>query len=243
MDFFTVLRADAMFYDAACRALQVARDAVPSIDRAQQLVDETSEKMDEIQSGDQWPQDGEQEFESLAIAMESYESSLSAAYAPFLQALSSVQMLTAASIESHINERAKARLTGREWDAFERCTVDGKWIFFTRMFGCEGVTVGTEPLQGLFRVIKRRNALVHYKPRREQWSSPGVPTNLAELGLTLEAGEDSVNTNKCLIATLAEELGDGSPAWLEVAGRLGYFDFQSNHGSVLTQSPPRASDK
>jgi hypothetical protein len=103
-----------MSYDAACRALEVARGAVPSIDAAQQIVDRTIRKMHEIQSGDQWPETGVDEFESLAIAMQSYEANLSAAYAPFLQSLSSVHILSTASIESHINERAKARLTGRE---------------------------------------------------------------------------------------------------------------------------------
>lgn len=138
------LRADAMFYDAACGELQRAKDATCGVEPEQKAVAQVAEEMELIQSREDWINDRElsNRFERLAISMESLECSLSAAFGPQLQSLAMVHLHSAASLEAHINSRGETRLPGRERNAFERCTLDGKWMFLPRLVNyLAGITV------------------------------------------------------------------------------------------------------
>jgi len=221
-----ILRADAMFFDAAERALKHARDASVSVKEAQKAVDECDRRLCELAEEEQDYPGAERfdEYESLCINLEHLGEHLSAEYAPLLQSLATVQILAASSAEAFINDKAKSRLSGKEWDAFERSSLEAKWILFVRMFSCASLDIGAEPMQGLARLVGRRNALVHYKPKREEWSMATPPTFLERLGLTLEAGEDAVRTVNALVKTLNKDLGLETPLWLKIEGRLGYFD-------------------
>lgn len=234
---FTILRADAMYFDAAVRALESAKESISGIDAARSTVDRTLESMEQVEA-EPGIKANHAEFERLAIAMESYEAGLSAAYGPFLQSLASVHLLSAASIEAYINDRGRDRLSGREWDAFEKCPLEAKWIFFTRVFARGGgFACGVEPMQGLARLVKRRNDLVHLKPRREEWSrGPGsIPPCVERLGLTEAFAQDSVDTARRLITDLSTVIDGRPPAWLNIEGQLGYFDFSTGgEGTVLT---------
>ncbi len=200
----------------------------PQVARAQDAVEDCDHRLSELeeQGQDQLKAEKFEEFESLCIDLEHLGDRLAAEYGPQLQALATVQILSASAVEAFINDKAKSRLAGKEWEAFERNSLEAKWILFARMFACASLATGAEPMQGLSRLVSRRNALVHYKPKREQWSMAAPPTFLGQLGLTLEAGEDAVRTARDLVTTLNKDLGLETPLWLKIEGRLGYFDTQ-----------------
>lgn len=234
MNWSTILRADAMFYDASVRALAAAKSASLDVGTAQDAVDECEERLQEIESEDgRYEGPLFDEYEKHCIQLEHRGEHLSASCGPMLQSLAAVQVLSAAAVEAFINDKAEARLQAVEWDAFEKCPLEGKWLFFAKMFGCGRLTPGHEPMQGLGRLIRRRNYLMHYKPRREAWSMATPPSFLDRLGLTVATAEDSVGTVKRLISTLSEDLGLGQPVWLEIEGRLGYFDTEYDKNRTL----------
>ena len=212
-----------MYYDAAMKNLWLAKDAIPNIDSATAAANATQKKIDALnKSGFSMTV----EFERLAIQIESEETRLSAAYGPYLQHLASVHILAAASLEAHINQRAKSEFSGSMWDTFERCSLEAKWMFFPHLRDCDAFDTGAEPFQGFGRLIKRRNDLTHYKPRREAWQSAGVPAFLDNLGLTIDHGEASIRTAEQMIVKLAVMLGEEAPLWFLAEGRLGYFQME-----------------
>jgi hypothetical protein len=227
-----------MFFDAAERSLKYAQETSKTVAQAQAAVEDCDKRLTELAEQDQDHQGAEHfdEYESHCIRLESLGVHVSAKYAPMLQALATVQILAASSVEAFINDTAKPRLSGKEWDAFEQCSLEAKWILFARMLSCTSLVSGREPLQGLSRLVKRRNALVHYKPKREPWTMAGTPTFLESLGLTAEAGEDAIRSVRSLVITLNAELGLAPPLWLQIEGRLGYFDTDyGKEGTHLSQ--------
>lgn len=55
-----------------------------------------------------------------------------------LQQLALVQILSAISVEAHINTRAETWLKGRFWSVIERLNVDAKWLFLPKILGLPG---------------------------------------------------------------------------------------------------------
>ena len=225
---FTVLRVDGMHYSAACRNLANAEKQFAKVEQARAHVEETQALIDRLleQQTETGRSQGER-IEQLAIRIESEESELAAAYAPYLEALASVHILSASSLEAHINDLAEPRMCGKAWAEFERLSLEAKWLFFPRIVGCSDLDPGHDALQGLSRLVTRRNRLVHYKPRREYWQPPGIPSFLEELGLSVDSGRDSVATVHRLIEALANRLGEGAPRWFRMDGALGFFEIRS----------------
>ncbi len=148
--------------------------------------------------------------------MEGAEYRLGAAYGPMLQNLATVHILCAASAEAHINIQAQALMHGRDWAAFERLPVDVKWLFLPKLLGLPGFDPGKQPLQGFDELLHNRNRLVHFRTHKEPWGSPGVPTFLTSLGLTLESAERSREAVTGMITELARQLKQDPPHWLTV---------------------------
>ena len=106
-------------------------------------------------------------FEPLAIQMESFEYGVGTAYGLLLEHVGAIHILCVATLEAHINIRGEEVLSKRQWKTFERLSVDAKWLYFPPLRGVTGFDPGSEPFQGFDRLIKIRNRLAHYKPKRE----------------------------------------------------------------------------
>ena len=170
-------------------------------------------------------------FERLAIPMESIEYSVGTAYGLLLEQVGAIHMLCIAALEAHINIRGEEVLAKRQWKTFERLSVDAKWLYFPPLLGVTGFDAGSEPFQGFDRLIKIRNRLVHYKPKREDWRGSAVPPAfLIDLGLTLEAADQSLVIVKGMAGELASKLGEQEPRWLNSDG--------SNFFGLKTERPP-----
>jgi len=81
----------------------------------------------------------------------------------FLQSLVITHVLSAMSLEAYINRVASEHLSRRFLGAFERLSLEEKWIFLPRLLGAETFEPGSEPFQGFASLLRRRNRLVHAK--------------------------------------------------------------------------------
>lgn len=217
----SVLAVDALYYNAARDAQQEAGNCTRHIDRAEGRVNSLQRRIDALSHSPDGEEDTQlawknySKLEPLYIQIEGAEYNLGEAYGPMLQHLATVHILSAASAEAHINIRAQASLHGRDWDAFERLSIDAKWLFFPKLLGLVGFDPGVQPFQGFDSLLKIRNRLVHYRVHKEPWDSPGVPEFLGVLGLNLELGLRSLNAVRGMIAELARQLKEDAPHWLD----------------------------
>ena len=190
---YSVLQVDGMHFSAAQRSLNRAKRAFPAVRSARDVAAETQAEITELLDREKENERSYYEdIEPLAIKAEGQDTDLAAAYAPYLEAIASVHILAAASAEAHINDRSKSRLAGRYWREFEQLSLEAKWLLFPRIVGLGELDAGAEPLQGLARLVRRRNVLVHYKPKRDYWEPPGVPLFLDNLGFTTQAGRGTL---------------------------------------------------
>ena len=168
-------------------------------------------------------------FEPLAIQMESVEHNVGTAYGLLLEHVGTIHMLCLATLEAHINIRAEEILSQRQWRTFERLSVDAKWLYFPPLRSVSGFDPSSEPFQGFDWLIKVRNRLAHYKPRREDWRGSTVPPDfLIDLGLTLEAADKSLIVVERMIGELAGKLGEEEPGWFHSDGS-NFFGLETEH--------------
>lgn len=219
-DWMTVLAVDAMYFHAASQAFTRARQSTKAIEQAEERVARYQAKIDSLNEqhieGQINAANHYEKLEPLAIQMDGVEYRVGAAYGPFLQHLATVHVFSAAALEAHVNIRGQELLVGRMWDLFERLAVDAKWLFLPRLRGLPGFEPGAQPFQGLDRLIKVRNRLLHYRVHREPWRGSAVPPKfLEELGLSLAAAEPSLITVRDMVRELAQQLGEKEPWWLD----------------------------
>lgn len=190
----TWLASDAMYFHAARRAFVRAKAEKTRIDAELYRVEDTSVQPQPDQGPD-----------------------LSRLYGPFLENLAVAHVMAASSLEAHINACAFQHLKAREFENFDKLSIDGKWLLLPRLLGhTDAFDVGSEPFQGFKRLIGARNALLHAKPRRETldlFREPQPPESLKQLGLTIDSAEQSLRSASRMIERLATLLGASSPAW------------------------------
>lgn len=234
---FAVLQVDAMFFRAAEAALVDARKQVPRIASAERSVDRHLEALRNVRKRDDDDDDDDDgvpeiteaqyaRIERLSIQLNDLEYQLASQRGRMLQSIGPVHILSSACLEAHINARAQDVLLAAHYRAFERLALDGKWLLFPKLASGGEFDPGAEPFQTFAKMLRWRNALVHYKQRREQtygWYEP--PRFLDDLGLTLENAERAFATTADMIVHLAKKLGGDVPQW--VAGSTtNFFEIQ-----------------
>ena len=216
------LTVDAMWFRAATEQHAVAQRGQGAIERALQSVQKLQHKWDTLHDSSA----AMDALEPIAIQLEGREYDLALAYAPVVAALASVHILAAASAEAHINILAEAELRGKMWESFERMAADTKWLFFPRITGYGAFDPGARPFQLLTILFARRNTLIHYKPKREPWHAPGVPTFLEGLGLSLQAAEESLLAVRTAVKELSQLMKREAPFWLTKPTLGGFFEIE-----------------
>ena len=219
------LMVDAMYLNEAERVLEQATNGRRAVERAMQKVERLNRRRERILEkhlGNSFA--AYDDLEPIAIQLEAAEYDLGIAHAPVLQAIAVVHILAAASLEAHINGRGLERLSGKYFELFERFSLEAKWITLPKLLDKAGFDVGAEPFQSFSRLVRLRNALAHYKGKQEDWTPPGVPGFLLELGLTPDDAKKSIEAAKRMISRLAQELGESEPVWLRRKSKISYFN-------------------
>jgi hypothetical protein len=224
------LAMDAMYFHAALNALSEADKYTRHIDGAKKDTTLLQRKIDALSRSLDGKEDDKiifrnySKLEPLYIQMEGAEYRLGEAYGPMLQKLATLHILCAAAAEAHINIQGQARLHGREWTAFERLSVDAKWLFLPKLLSLAGFDPGKQPFQGFSSLLHIRNRLVHFHIHKELWRPPGVPDFLTGLGFSFEAAKQSLDAVKGMVAELAHQLHQDPPGWLTYDSQGSFFD-------------------
>lgn len=207
---------DAMYLHAARQAFERALAAEDEITVAQarwkDLV-ETESAIREKYEGDSHA--AYDELEPIYMQMEDAKYQIGAAHAPRLKECAAVHILVTGALEAHINTLGEKVLHGKEYDQFERWTLESKWLFLPKVMGLGGFKVGHQPYQGFAKLLKYRNALVHYKGLSEPWIYGAVPKFVEQLGLTMPDAESAIATTEAMIFNLAVQRGTEPPFWLK----------------------------
>lgn len=138
-------------------------------------------------------------------------------YEPVVSEYSLAIVAAAASAEAFINEVAEVVITERKpREHFDRLAVQAKWLFLPRLIGKKSIfDFGSEPLQTFDALIRKRNALLHFKGSSQRLDSAGAISFLEDLGLSPKPIEQSIAAVRELIRqfSLAWKGGSG-PDWL-----------------------------
>jgi hypothetical protein len=190
-----------MYYHVARRNLEAAKKAWPNVQKELAAFDVLDKKYDRIEAESH----DYDKLEPLAIQLGHQSESVGFRYAPVLEHLATVHLLSVNCLEATINLMARDRLTGAMFDEFDKLTVVGKWLFLPKIFKLKGFDAGAEPLQTFIQMVKWRNLLTHYRQKREPWNGFRLPTFLGSLGLTIEDGERSVRATRRMVQEIHDQ--------------------------------------
>jgi hypothetical protein len=172
-----------------------------------------------------WNWGDEVDDDALDQAEEASER-LSENLSMFLQAVFATDVFAVMTLEAHVNLIAQDKLLGATWEIFDRLSLDGKWLFLPAITGNPTFDPGAEPYQGLRRLIKRRNGLVHIKKRDRIVSVRGGESADEFLRSQIEQAESTLTLVRDLVSKLAQLTGSGVPAW-SLGGPLHYYSLQA----------------
>lgn len=141
------------------------------------------------------------------------------AAAALYSSIATTHMLCAGALEAHINIRAAELLKGGDFAEFDRCSLSEKWLSYPTLKAVTGrFDAGRQPFQNFQTLIKRRNALAHYKDSRARvkvHNPYDVPPFVQKLGLTTKAADESLATVQAMVSALATMEGNGVPEWID----------------------------
>ena len=208
----TFIYADAMYFEAAKRAISMVRKTESAVQRAETRMNQLKETEQRIlKKYDNDELAAYDELERVCIDMVDYAwPELTNAYSPYIRECAMAHIAAMASLEAHINSKAKTTLSGSSLKSFDTLSLEGKWLFFPRICGSETFDTGAHPFQGFMKSIRIRNTLVHYKPKVVEWNAEALPL-LERLGLTLAAAENSLESAQGMIRGLADICGEVPP--------------------------------
>lgn len=212
-----VLRLDALYYRSAVEHHQLLKKDRKEIEKHRVKYKRLRDKEKKIISnhgGDIYA--AYDDLEPVYIQMEDVDYQIAEAYAPFLRNISHVHIFSAASLECHINARAKKELSRYQFDEFDKLSLTGKWLFFPKIAGLEQYNPGKQPFQYLVKLVKTRNNLMHYKERSEDWSGMFVPSFLSKLGFTQRDASSSLKATEKMISSLSIKMKEETPLWLKL---------------------------
>jgi hypothetical protein len=222
------LALDGMFYHAARKCYESAVESEPEVQDRLRDFERLEARVERIQAAHEGePLKALDKLEPLYIRMSGASDGIGLAYAPLLEGVACTHILSACALESYINARATELLVGKMLDKFESADLEFKWLLLPQLMGKAGFDPGAHPFQSFSRLVKFRNALVHYKEKKEPWQDPGIPSFLEKLGLTTAEAAKSLECVSAMVSALANQLGHEPPYWLQrEAGAITCFQFR-----------------
>jgi hypothetical protein len=138
-------------------------------------------------------------------------------YEPVVAEYSLTIVAAAAAAEAFINEVAEIVISeSKPREYFDKLPVQAKWLFLPRLIGKKWIFhLGRDPLQTFNVLIRKRNALLHFKGSSQRLNSAGAISFLDDLGLLPKPIEQSIAAVRELIRqfSLAWK-GSYGPDWL-----------------------------
>jgi hypothetical protein len=201
---YSILHVDIMFFHAARRHLALAKKGWPPVEKALKGLKKLDDQWDYLHGDDDRPLNLDK-LERIAIDTEHQFETVGFACAPVLEHIAIVHLLCTNCLEATINAIAKDLLNGSMFDEFDKLSLTGKWLFLPRTHGIAGFDPGKEPFQSFNRMVKFRNSLTHYRPKKERFAF-AVPTFLVGLGLSVTDAESSVKVTRKMVGDIHEQL-------------------------------------
>lgn len=204
-----LLEVDALLLTAAREHARRARVPKSKIEPLTRRLDRLQERMDEL---DPW-EDGD-EVESLAIQMEGTYGELAAAYTPVFRLCAQAHINAALAIEAHTNRKILRHLAKEPGiEGVLRMSPVEKVQELLERKGGGPLGKDESPLPKFQTLVKTRNALVHYRPRRLPVPATRLPTPPRKLGLEPGLAQRSVRTAEEVIKEVCHRLGERPPHW------------------------------
>jgi hypothetical protein len=211
----THLEVDAMYFHAARQAHERAKRKVTDVQSVENRFASLNKEYNDVEEehGDDF-HSAYDELEPIAIQLSNAHDELGFVYAPLLKEVAVVHILSAASLEAHINVFAKDFLRGKDLKDFQGFNLSAKWLFLPRLAGLLGFKSDQQPFQGFSKLLKLRNRLVHYKGIKEKWAYGVAPQFIVNLGLTVQNSQESIDTVDSMVRNLAQQRDVEVPYWL-----------------------------
>ena len=202
--YFT-LNMDALFLTAARSHLRYV-DLPSSVWGQQRRLERIQSTIDDLDDYDQ--------AEPLAIQAVDLHEALLAAYRPSLQHCAQVNVLAALAVEAHVNRRVYDALSTKQaekvmWDPIEER--------INKALSAKGATPiprNGKCLSDLRGLMRRRHALVHYRPRKLGYELTNAPKLPKKLGLSGTVARRSVVIAEELIGEIHDRMNEEDPYWL-----------------------------
>lgn len=191
-----------MFFHAARRHLGLAKEDWSAVEKEIEELRKLDEQWERLRADD--VQLNDSRIERNAISTEHQFETVGFAIAPVLEHLATVHLLCVNCLEATINSIGEDLLNGSMFEEFDNLSLKGKWLFLPKLRQTEGFDPGKEPFQSFNRMIKFRNSLTHYRPKKEDFAY-AVPSFLASLGLTVEDAENSVKVTRKMVGDIHEQ--------------------------------------
>lgn len=215
------LSLDAVYFASAKHFLDSLDMVEKDYLHYRNAIEEAIRELEEIENryADDEPGAGYDEMEPYCTKLDRDFQSLEVAAYPFIRTIATTHFLCLACLEAHINIKAEPFLTGYSFDEFDKLSISGKWLFYPKLIGTSSFDPGAEPFQSFRILTKTRNALVHYKEKREGWKGYQVPEFMDALGFTKGDARRSLQTTQGMIVALAKMEGAAAPDWVQDGSR------------------------
>jgi hypothetical protein len=212
-----VLRLDAVYYHSAKAHLKSAIDNYPPLKEVLDQIYTIDEKLKEIELIYQGTDGLYDKTESFCIQLDSFYGEMRDKYSPIIQDLALVHILNLLCLEAFINIIASQELNPKSMlIEFDKLNIEGKWLFLSKILGkTDTFNKGEEPYQTFTKIVKWRNALVHFKGKDDEWRGYLPPTFFESLGLTIESAEKSCLATTNMIREICEYCNIREPDWLQ----------------------------
>lgn len=205
------LALDAAYFHQAKQMVEAVKEADREFAKWSKLLAEANDKA-VILDEDASRQD---DLHNLCITIDRHWQSVDVSATSLIRGVAVIHMLCAASVEAHINMRAEQTIRGKHWEEFDKLAVTGKWLFYPTLVSCQALNPGVQPFQGLHTLIKRRNALMHYKVKRARVKTAYIlPPLVDQLGLRATDAQDSLQIVSSLVSELAKLEQRQKPEWI-----------------------------
>jgi hypothetical protein len=214
-----VLALDGMHFQQACALADAASSAEAEFSKWQGYVQETNAEIDPLI--EERDDDEESNYEltdkihDLCVVLNRHWESFNFAADALVQSVAATHILCGSALESHINMRAEEVLATRDFEEFDKLSLTGKWLLYPKLISVGSFNPGTKPFQDLQKLVSRRNALVHYKVRREKTKQLfDMPSLIEDLGLRAVNCRESLSAVRDMVRALAKVERREAPDWL-----------------------------
>jgi hypothetical protein len=207
------LALDGIYYLEAKRMTKLAVAKDKEFVKWATFLTERNKEIDEIFKD---PSRDDDEAHDLCVEVDRHWQSVDHAATELIRKVAATHILSAASLEAHINVRAQQVLNGKTFEEFDKLSISGKWLFYPLLVSAGRFDPGKKPFQQFQTLIKRRNALVHYRVKRAKTRHPyDMPPQVDELGLRHAASKESLMAVSAMVKSLAKMEHRDVPDWVD----------------------------